>query len=218
VLDRGRLVRGTLGLGESGFPLKWQMPTTTRLNADVPLSRTKKTRFCPGIQGGTEWNGAAYNPAVNLVYAGAVDWCGSVQLSKDSTAPAPAAGEYWFGAETQVKDILDPPDQAKGWLTAYDAENGAVKWKFAAPKPILAAVTPTAGGIVFSADMGGTLYAFDAATGNILWKLETNQSLGGGIISYTAGGRQLIAVASGMKSPVWPGGSESSRLVLYGLK
>jgi alcohol dehydrogenase (cytochrome c) len=66
--------------------------------------------------------------------------------------------------------------------------------------------------------MGGTLYAFDASSGNALWKLATNQSLGGGIISYSAGGRQLIGVASGMKSPVWPGGSESSRIVVYGLK
>jgi hypothetical protein len=29
--------------------------------------------FCPGTQGGSEWNGAAYDPATNLIYTGAVD-------------------------------------------------------------------------------------------------------------------------------------------------
>jgi len=205
-------------IDRNGMTTRWQMPTTTRSNVDVPLSRDHKTHFCPGIQGGTEWNGAAYSPQTNMVYAGAVDWCGSVQLAKDSAAPPPAAGQYWFGSATALKDILDPPEQAKGWLTAFDAESGAVKWKFASPKPILAAVTPTGGGIVFTADMGGTIYAFNATNGNILWQLATGQSIGGGIVAYNAGGRELVGIASGMKSPVWPGGSQSSKIVVYGLR
>jgi PQQ-dependent dehydrogenase (methanol/ethanol family) len=219
VLDRSQLSRATRATNAgTAMPLLWQNPTTTRSNVDTPLSRDHKTHFCPGIQGGTEWNGAAFDPNLNTVYAGAVDWCGSVQLAKDSAAPAPPPGQYWFGSETPLKDILDPPDQAKGWLTAFDADNGAVKWKFAAPKPILAAVTPTAGGIVLTADMGGTLYAFDSSNGNVIWNLATGQSIGGGIVTYMAGGRQLVGVASGMKSPVWPGGAQSSRIVVYGLR
>jgi alcohol dehydrogenase (cytochrome c) len=205
-------------LDRTGLATKWQMPTTTRSNVDVPLSRDHKTHFCPGIQGGTEWNGAAFSSQTNFVYAGAVDWCGAVQLAKDSAAPPPAAGQYWFGAETPLKDILDPPEQAKGWVTAYDSETGTVKWKFASPKPILAAVTPTGGGLLFTADMGGTIYAFNATNGNVLWQLPTGQSIGGGIVTYNAGGRQLVGIASGMKSPVWPGGSESSKIVVFGLR
>ena len=63
--------------------------------------------------------------------------------------------------------------QRQGWLTAFDADNGAVRWKFAASRPVLAGLTPTAGGVVFAADLGGTLYAFDAATGAVLWRLTT---------------------------------------------
>ena len=47
--------------------------------------------------------------------------------------------------------------------------------------------------------------------------IDTGQSAGGGIVTYRAGGRQLVAMASGMKSPIWPGGSEASRIVVYGL-
>jgi len=37
-------------------------------------------------------------------------------------------------------------------------------------------------------------------------------------VSYIAGGRQLIGVASGMKSPVWPGGAQQSRILVLGLR
>ncbi|HEY1951341.1 MAG TPA: PQQ-binding-like beta-propeller repeat protein, partial [Gemmatimonadaceae bacterium] len=111
-----------------------------------------------------------------------------------------------------------PVETAKGWLTSYDAENGAVRWKFQTPRPILAGVTPTAGGVVFTADLGGQLYALDATTGQVLWRTDTGQSTGGGIVTYVAGGRELLAVASGMKSTVWPGAAAQSRIVVYGLK
>jgi alcohol dehydrogenase (cytochrome c) len=175
------------------------------------------THFCPGIQGGNEWNGAAYSPQTNSLYVGAVDWCANVQLKRDTmNIPAPGSG-YWFGAQTPQAQIQDPPDQARGWLTSFDAENGIVRWKFAAPHPMLAAVTPTAGGVVFAADMSGQLYAADASNGRILWQTNTGQSTGGGIITYVAGGRQLLGVASGMKSPVWPGGAAQSRILVLGL-
>jgi len=198
---------------DGAMPTAYQVPTTTREHIDTPLSRDSKTRFCPGYLGGSEWNGAAFSPPLNAIYVGAADWCSTVQLVP-VTAPVPAKGAGWFGAATQT---MDPPSNAKGWLTAFDAEGGKVKWKFAAPHPILAGVTPTAGGIVFAADLGGTLFAFDADNGNTLWKLETGQSMGGGIVSYLAGGKQRIGVATGMKSPIWPGGSSASQIVVYGI-
>jgi alcohol dehydrogenase (cytochrome c) len=72
--------------------------------------------------------------------------------------------------------------------------------------------------VVFAADMGGQLYAFDASTGRMLWQTNTGQSTGGGIVTYVAGGRQLVGVASGMKSPVWPGATTQSRILVYGVR
>ena len=207
VVDRSRVRAGTM-------PLLYQVPTTTRTNVDTPLSRDTETRFCPGYLGGSEWNGAAFHPSLNTLYVGAVDWCATVQLVPES-APVPPQGSGWFGAASQR---LDPADSARGWLTAYDADNGTVRWKFVAPRPVLAGVTPTAGGLVFAADLGGALYAFDAENGAVLWHLTTEQSMGGGIVSYLAGGRQRIGVAAGMKSPIWPGGSAASQIIVYGMK
>ena len=206
VLDRSRVASGAL-------PILFQVPTTTRENFETPLSRETKTRFCPGLQGGSEWNGAAFHPSLNTLYVGAVDWCTTVQLAPVN-APVPPKGAGWFGAASQQ---MDPPANARGWLTAFDAENGAVRWKFAATRPILAGVTPTAGGLVFAADLGGTFYALDAEKGAVLWQSATGQSMGGGIVSYAVAGRQLIGVATGMKSPIWPGGSAASQIVVYGV-
>jgi alcohol dehydrogenase (cytochrome c) len=211
VLDRSALT-SSAALGER-LPTIFQSPTTTRENADVPLSRTERVRFCPGIQGGNEWNGAAFHPELNTLYTGAVDWCASVQLAEEVTVPS--AGAIWFGSA--IGEIQAPASEAKGWITAFDADTGAERWKFAAPAPVVAGVTPTAGGLVFTADLTGHLRAFDAATGAVLYELETGQSVGGGIVSYSAAGRQRIGVASGMKSGIWPGAATESRIQVLAL-
>jgi alcohol dehydrogenase (cytochrome c) len=217
VLDRSRVGSGASPPPEaelgSALPLVYQAATTTRENVDVPLSRTAPVRFCPGILGGNEWNGAAFDPARNALYTGSVDWCAKVQLEKEPKAPA--LGEIWFGSES--RDIQVGPDEAKGWVTAFDADTGAVRWKFAAPAPVLAGVTPTAGGLVFSADLKGHLRAFDAERGEVLWEHDLGQAVGGGIVTYSAGGRQLLAVAAGMKSPIWPGSTDQSHIQVFGL-
>jgi alcohol dehydrogenase (cytochrome c) len=215
VLDRTQLASGSPTSADMSerLPIVFQAPTTTRENADMPLSRTEPVRFCPGIQGGNEWNGAAFHPGFNLLYTGAVDWCATVQLEQEVSVPEP--GVIWFGSKPG--DIQGPPAEAKGWLTAFDADTGAVRWNFAASAPVVAAVTPTAGDLVFSADLKGGMRAFDAETGAVLWQLDTGQSIGGGIVTYAVGGRQRIAVASGMKSPIWPGGADQSRIQVFGL-
>lgn len=223
VVDRSRLatrgaVETLVAAGSAPFelPVLYQAPTTTRDNVDVPLSREHATRFCPGILGGSEWNGAAYDPTRNTFFVGANDWCSTVRLQSES-APVPRIGAPWFG-NTSGGQRMDSASSANGWLTAYDAETGTVRWKFQAPKPVLAGVTPTAGGLVFTADLGGNVYAFDADDGRVRWLTSTGQSIGGGVVSYLAGGHQRIAVAAGMRSPIWPGGSQSSHVIVYGVR
>ena len=221
VVDRGRIatresVEATAnGAAPAELPVLYQAPTTTRFNVDVPLSREHATRFCPGILGGAEWNGAAYDPTRDVLFVGANDWCTTVRLQNEG-APAPRLGAAWFGAAAGTQRN-DSAAAARGWVTSYDAETGRIRWKFAAPSPVLAGVTPTAGGLVFTADLGGTVYAFDSDNGQVLWRKSTGQSIGGGIVSYAIGGHQRIGIASGMRSPIWPGGAVASRILVYGL-
>jgi alcohol dehydrogenase (cytochrome c) len=215
VVDRAAIGTAAVSATDLGsrMPTLFQAPTTTRENVEVPLSRTAPVRFCPGIQGGNEWNGAAFHPPSNTLYTGAVDWCANVQLAAEVAVPSP--GAIWFGSA--IGAIQGPAEEARGWITAFDADTGEVRWKVQAPAPVVAGVTPTAGGLVFTADLTGHFRAFDAETGAVLYENETGQSIGGGIVSYSAGGKQRIGLASGMKSGIWPGAATESRIQVFGL-
>jgi alcohol dehydrogenase (cytochrome c) len=101
---------------------------------------------------------------------------------------------------------------------AIDADDGQVRWRYASPTPLVAGVTATAGGLVFTGDLNGNVLAFDANDGQILWRSTTGQPIGGGVVSYAINGRQFIAIASGLHAPVtWQLKSSPARIVIYSL-
>ena len=75
--------------------------------------------------------------------------------------------------------------KANGWITAIDAETGKVKWKYEAGSPVVAGVTPTAGGVVFTGDMAGNFLALDSASGKVLYTMPTGGAIAGGVITST---------------------------------
>jgi len=112
---------------------------------------------------------------------------------------------------------MDPPDRWKGWVTAIDAETGAIRWKLQTPKPMVAGITATAGGLVFTGNLDGEVLAFDAARGGVVWRRQAGGAIGGGIIVYEAGGKERLAAAVGMNSPIWPVQGGAARVVVYSL-
>ncbi len=210
----GHLYTYDLGSGKRLY----RVPTTTIANAAVPLG-PKPVRFCPGVQGGVEWNGPAYHPVTGLLYTGAVDWCTTVQLADDAKVRSAAAGQPWgSGDEKNAFGKLDPADRWAGWLTATNAVSGKRAWRFKSPTPLVSGVTPTAGGLVFFGDLMGRVYALDASTGATLWTHDSGGAIGGGVISYVAGGKQRLAVASGMTAPIWPAPESTAKIVILALE
>ena len=88
-------------------------------------------------------------------------------------------------------------DAARGWIHAVDGDTGSVLWKYHAAAPVVAGVTPTAGGVVFSGDLAGNLLALDAKTGAELYKFQTGGAVAGGVVTYESGGKQYVATTSG---------------------
>ncbi len=78
-----------------------------------------------------------------------------------------------------------------------DSETGAVRWKYHAEKPIVAGITPTAGGVTFAGDLAGNLFVFNSKTGELVNKVQTRGALAGGLVTYEAGGKQYVAFANG---------------------
>ena len=86
-----------------------------------------------------------------------------------------------------------------------------------APAPILSGVTPTKGGVVFAGDMNGNAYGFDAATGRVLWQKMFDGALGGGIVVYTAGGHERVAIVSGTNTTTFPLSPKATgRITVFG--
>jgi PQQ-dependent dehydrogenase (methanol/ethanol family) len=162
-------------------------PFATRLNVDVPLSATVPVHVCPGALG--QWNGPAYAPPLGLLFVGAADRCNDLQVDP----PKYIAGQVYFGG----RFIPDPPQKNSGWIRAFDAASGRERWAYHAPTPVLAAVTPTAGGVLLTGETGGDFLALDTRDGRVLYRFYTGGALAGGISTYAVGGHQYIAVASG---------------------
>ncbi len=193
----------------------YRKPVTTVSNVEAPMT-AQGTRFCPGSLGGAEWNGAAFDPADNLVFTGEVDWCTTVQSVPAAALVSAPMGQPWSGATTGF-GRQDDPKRWSGWMTATHAASGERKWQFHAPFPIIGGVTPTSGGLLLFGDMGGNFYVFDAASGKKLWSTDLGGAIAGGVITYDAGQGQRIAVAAGMTSPIWPTPKVNGKVVLLGL-
>lgn len=186
--------------------------TTTLSNAGAPIT-TQGTRFCPGTQGGTEFNPAAYSPQSNLIYTNSVDWCSTIKLE---TNPRFVAGSPFIGS-TNGFGTFDANSRGRGWLTAVDADTGRVRWKWHSSLPLLAAVVPTAGGVVFTGGLDGQFMAFDAMTGAMLYRHKILAPIPGGLAAYGAGGKEYVAVVSGFPGPIWRTPKASDEVVVFGL-
>ena len=173
----------------------YETAVTTRENAETPVITTP-LRACPGVLGGSQWNGPAYNPGTNLLYVPAVDWCATFSAFEQVRY---IPGKIYMGGRTD----LDPPAKAQGWLTAVDASTGAVKWKYRSARPMVAAVTTTAGSLLLTGELTGDFVVFDARSGDVLYRFNTGGPVGGGVVTYATGGKQYIAVASGSPSNFW---------------
>lgn len=202
--------------------LLYKVPATKIENADAPFEVGKAVHFCPGSVGGDEWNSPGYDPQTNLLMVGEVEWCGSVTAQTDQQLKGVSAGEPWSGMDTlNPYHMFSAPDSAgqwAGWLSGFDADTGAWKWRVKTNYPVQSGVTPTAGGLTFFGDMGGYFYALDSQTGNKLWGDKIGGAIGGGVITYTDGGQQRVAVATGFTSILWPTVPTTGKIVVLGLQ
>jgi alcohol dehydrogenase (cytochrome c) len=207
------------GVSRDDGALVYRTAVTTILNARTPLTATG-TRFCPGVQGGTEWNGPAWSRADGALYVSAVDWCTTVRIGPAHDLRN-RLGIPWTGSAQLLKPFgtMDPKGEGSGWLTALDAGTGAIRWRYHSPTPLVAGVTATAGGLVLTADLGGHVLAFDAASGAERFRYDVGEPVGGGVVSYGVGGRQYIAAAVGLDAPLsWLVTAKEARVVVLGLR
>lgn len=76
----------------------YKAAVTTVENSETPVT-TKGVHACPGVLGGVEWNGPAFNPGTNMLYVGAVDWCATF---KSAEVVKRVAGRGYMGGYCAV--------------------------------------------------------------------------------------------------------------------
>jgi len=188
----------------------YRIAVTRHENADVMTSPDKDVHFCPGSYGGMQWNGPAFSPDSGYLFVPTVEWCTSMRQAKEVRY---VRGSFYMGGYFS----MDPVDRAHGNITAYDAATGKRIWRYASTRPVLAAVTATASGLLFAGEMTGDFIALDAGTGKKLYRFDTGAPLNAGIITYSVGGRQYVAVAAGAASSIWLDKAARAKIRVFAL-
>ena len=182
-------------------------PFTTRENVDAPLVLGQRVHVCPGALG--QYNGPGYDPKLDLLFLGAADRCNDIRMDE----PKYIAGSVYFGGAF----ILDPPEKNSGWIRAFRAADGGELWRVHRRDMVLAAVTPTAGGVLLTGDSGGEFLVLKSKTGEVLYHFATGGPVAAGITTYLAGGKQFIAVPSGSSSRDNATAGSTASLVVFAL-
>ncbi|MGD8870453.1 MAG: PQQ-binding-like beta-propeller repeat protein, partial [Gemmatimonadota bacterium] len=187
----------------------YETPIARLENQDVPPP-IDGVHACPGVNGGVLWNGAAYSPGRDLLFIGAIDWC-ATYASAENVRFIP--GQMFLGGTVR------PDAEYSGRVTAVDATDGSVRWVHTTERPMVGAVTATAGDVLFVGELTGDLVALDAESGEELFRSYTGGPIGGGVVSYEVDGKQYVAVSSGDPSILnWRLGHEGApTLLVYSL-
>jgi alcohol dehydrogenase (cytochrome c) len=197
----------------------YHVPVTKIEDVKESLSPGTDVHFCPGAVGGAEWNSPGYDPRTNLILVGEVEWCDTVTLQSVEKLRSVSIGQPWVGmAALNPFNMFGKEDHIwAGWVYAADADTGVWKWRLKSNYPIVGAMTPTAGGVVFFGDIGGNFYALDSANGQKLWTQNLGGAIAGGVITYTANGAQKVAVAAGFTMLAWPTKIVKAKIVVLGM-
>jgi alcohol dehydrogenase (cytochrome c) len=153
----------------------------------------QRASFCPSLWGGKNWPPAAYNPQTRYLYIPANEnLCSYIEGREAEYEP----GTRFIGASSQT--FAREGADHFGELQAWDLDAGERVWVREFESPNWGPVLTTAGGLVFS---GGTsdryFRAFDARTGDTLWRHRTSSGIIGVPVSYTLDGVQYVAVQAG---------------------
>lgn len=144
----------------------------------------------PGANGGDEWSPPAYSPDTHEMYIPAMN-----QLMTFTTQePQAGPGQIRLGsAFTNVK----PHGVQNGPFVAVNMDTGKIDWQYLAPQPLIGGALATAGNLVFTGEGNGWFDAFNAKTGQRIWRYQLGAGVNAPPITYEVNGTQYIAVAAG---------------------
>ena len=155
------------------------------------LPTPEGTRMLPGANGGAEWNPIAINPQLGYAYVAALHQ----PMYYKTHYAAWEKGRLWLGSAFVA---IPGPDGAQwGYVDAIDLNTGKLAWQKKTDQPMMGGVTATAGGVVFTGEGNGFFDAYDAKTGDVLWRFQCGAGVNAAPAVFQLDNDEYVAVAAG---------------------
>jgi len=176
----------------TGVDLKTGRPQGVKEFSTQAAGEDKNTKnICPAALGSKDQQPAAFSPKTKVFYVPTNHVCMDYEPFKVSYT----AGQPYVGATLSMY----PPqgDQNLGNFIAWDAGNGKILWSIPEPFSAWGGALATAGDVIFYGTLEGYLKAVDN-NGKELYKFKTPSGIIGNVMTYVSGGKQYVAVLSGV--------------------
>jgi alcohol dehydrogenase (cytochrome c) len=147
----------------------------------------RSTGVCPAVPGGSNFWPAAYSEKTKLLYIPEIEGCS--WIGRDQTRHVPGKFEGGsFGYDSRLSS----------GLVVVDPATAEVKQRKAMPYADTSGALATAGGIVVTALIDGTVMVLDDQTLDELWSLNVGTGINAPPMTYAVNGKQYIAIATGL--------------------